>query len=217
MNAKELYLTIGQIDDDLILDACAKRGKQRKTVLRFGMIAAAACLCLTLFGGYLHFFGTVAVWNAGTTEYAAKFTIPEDSNVQSLSMEALTDYYHITLPDTLDDLSRISADTQIYTDAQGRVIYDRNVFRYESADGSRELNLTLLRASSAPENDEKKVSRIRGISVVLTENTSIPGHLLLSAQWKQNGTTLRLASEGLTQEELVSILKELTGTRRIAS
>lgn len=209
MNAKELYLAIGQIDDDLILDASAARGKRQKPVPRFWRIAAAACLCMVLFGGYLRFFGSVVVWNAGVTEYAAKYTIPEGSGVQSLSADALADYYHITLPDTLDDLSRISAAAQIYTDAQGSVVYDRNVFHYESADGSKELNLTLSRVSSAPGSSGETTSRIRGVPVTLTEDTSVPGYLLLSARWEQNGTSIRLSAEGLNQDELITVLKQL--------
>lgn len=75
------------------------------------------------------FFGTITVWNTGATEYAAKFSIPENSTVQNLSMEALSDYYHITLPDMLGGLSGIPADVRIYVDADGRVLYDRNMFR----------------------------------------------------------------------------------------
>ena len=209
MNARELYLTIGQIDDDLILNANAERSNRQKPVLRFRVIAAAACLCMVLFGGYLRFFGSVVVWNEGNMEYAAKSTIPENSTVQNLSMETLSDYYHITLPDALGELSRMSEDAQIYTDAQGDVVYDRNVFRYESADESKKLNLTLSRVTSEPESSGERLSRIQGVSVTLTEDTSIPGYLLLSAQWKQDGTTIYLAAEGLTQDELVSILKEL--------
>lgn len=209
MNAKELYLTIGQIDDDLILDASAEHGKRQKPIPRFWRIAAAACFCMVLFGGYLRFFGTVVVWNTGVTEYAAKYTIPEGSGVQSLSADVLADYYHITLPDTLDDLSKISADAQIYTDTQGSVVYDRNVFRYENADGSKKLNLTLSRVSSVPKSNEERASRIRGGSVILTEDTSIPGYLLLSAHWEQDGTSVRLSAEGLNQDELITVLKQL--------
>ena len=124
-------------------------------------------------------------------------------------MEDLSDYYHIMLPDVLGDLPRMPADVRIYTDADGRVLYDHNMFRYENADGSKGINLTLSRASSAPENDGEKASRIRGTSVTLTENTSIPGYLLLSARWEQDGTAIHLAAEGLTQDELLAILKEL--------
>ena len=209
MNAKELYLTIGQIDDDLILGANEERGKKKKPTIHLWMAAAAACLCLVCCGGYLHFFGTVAVWNTGATEYVTKSSIPENSTVQDLSMEDLSDYYHIMLPDVLGDLPRMPADVRIYTDADGRVLYDRNMFRYENADGSKGVNLTLSRVSSAPQNNGEKASCIRGTSVTLTEDTSIPGYLLLSAQWEQDGTTVHLAAEGLTQDELVAILKEL--------
>lgn len=209
MNAKELYLTIGQVDDDLILAANEEHGERKKPAARLWMIAAAACFCLVLGGGYLHFFGTAVVWNEGPTEYAAKSSIPAYSAVQSLSVDALSDYYHITLPDTLDDLSRIPMDAQIYMDAQGSVVYDRNVLRYESVDGSRSLELTLWRASSTPQTAGEKVSRIHGAAVTLTEDTSIPGYLLLGARWEQNGTTVHLAAEGISRDELVSILKEL--------
>lgn len=209
MNAKELYLTIGQIDDGLILAANAEHSKRKKPVVRLWMIAAAACFCLVLGGGYLHFFGTTVVWNEGPAEYAAKSSIPAYSAVQSLSADVLSDYYHITLPDTLDDLSRLPADAQIYTDAHGNVVYDRNVFRYESADGGRSLELTLWRVSSAPQTAGETVSHIHGAAVTLTADTSIPNHLLLGARWEQNGTTIHLAAEGISRDELVSILKEL--------
>ena len=209
MNAKELYLAIGRVDDDLILAANEERGERKKPAARLWMIAAAACFCLVLGGGYLHFFGIAVVWNEGHTEYAAKSSIPAYSAVQSLSADALSDYYHITLPDTLDDLSRIPANAQIYTDTQGNVVYDHNVLRYESSDGSRGLELVLWRASSALQTAGGTVSRIHGAAVTLTEDTSIPGHLLLGAQWEQNGTIIHLAAEGISRDELVSILKEL--------
>ncbi len=209
MNAKELYLAIGQVDDDLILAANAERSKRKKPAVRLWVIAAAACFCLVLGGGYFHFFGTTVVWNEGPAEYAAKDSFPEYSAEQSLSADALSDYYHITLPDTLDDLSRIPLDIQIYTDAQGRVVYDRNVLRYESADGGRSLELTLWRVSSAPQTAGETVSHIHGAAVTLTADTSIPNHLLLGARWEQNGTTIHLAAEGISRDELVSVLKEL--------
>ena len=209
MNAKELYLTIGQVDDDLILAANAEHSKRKKPAARLWMIAAAACFCLVLGGGYLHFFGTAVVWNEGHTEYAAKSSIPAYSAVQNLSADDLSDYYHITLPDTLDDMSRIPLDIQIYTDTQGNVVYDRNVLRYESVDGGRSLELTLWRVSSAPQTAGETVSRIHGAAVTLTADTSIPNHLLLGAQWEHSGTGARISSEGLSRDELIAVLKQL--------
>lgn len=103
----------------------------------------------------------------------------------------------------------MQADAQLYTDTQGNVLYDRNVFRYESADGSKGVNLTLSRMSSVPQNTEEKISRILGVSITLTEDTAIPDLLLLSAQWEQNGTTIHLTAEGLSRDEFIAILKEL--------
>ena len=208
MNAKELYLAIGQIGDDLILGANEESSKKKKPAVYLWAAAAAACLCL-IFGGYLSFFYNVTVWNTGTAAAVPKVSIPENSTVYSLSKENLSDYYHIALPDTLGGLFEKTSDALLYTDADGNVLYDRNVFCYENADGSKRLNLTLSRASSVPENNGEKKSRIRGIAVTLTEDTSVPELLLRSAQWEQNGTTVCLAAEGLTQDELISILKEL--------
>ena len=129
--------------------------------------------------------------------------------LRRLLVDDLSDYYRITLPDTLDDLSRIPVVTQIYTDAQGNVVYDRNVLRYESADGGRSLELTLWRKSSVPQTAGETTSRIHGAAVTLTADTSIPNYLLLGARWERNGTTIHLAAEGISRDELVSILKEL--------
>ena len=208
MNAKELYLTIGQIDDDLILGANEKRGKREKGI-RLWMAAAAACFCLLLGGGYLHFFGTSIIWNAGTAEYVTKSIAPANSMAQSLSTEALTDYYHITPPDRLGDLSRMPANVQLYTDTDGSVLYDRNVLHYENTDGSKSVKLTLSRVSSLSDSSGETASRIRGVSVVLTEDASISGSLRLSAQWEQDGTTIHLASEGLSKGELIAVIEEL--------
>lgn len=134
---------------------------------------------------------------------------PLTQRLRRLLVDDLSDYYRITLQDTLDDLSRIPVVTQIYTDAQGNVVYDRNVLRYESADGGRSLELTLWRKSSVPQTAGEKVSHIHGAAVTLTADTSMPGYLLLGARWEQNGTTVHLAAEGISRDELVSILKEL--------
>lgn len=210
MNAKELYLTIGQISDDLILGANAEQGKRKKPVIYLWTLAAAACFCLMLGGGYLYLFGTSAVWNSGTIEFVSKASIPGNSTVQILTDEELSEYYHITTPDVLNDMSRLPTETQLYTDVQdGAVLYDRNLFRYEDADGSRGLNLILSRVSAIPQKDGEKVSRIQGTAVTLTEDDSISGYLLLSAQWEKDGTTFLLTAEGLDKDELIAILNEL--------
>lgn len=89
------------------------------------------------------------------------------------------------------------------------MLYDRNVLRYENADGSKRVNLTLSRVSPVPEGGGAAVSRIRGVPVILTEDSSAPDLPLRSAQWEQDGTTVHLSAEGLHKDEFYTLLTEL--------
>ena len=211
MNAKEFYRAIGQIDEELILAAGERSEKRKKHAVRLWAMTAAACFCLIIGGAYMHFWGVSVVWNEGTAEYAAKSVIPADSAARMLTADELSAYYQVPLPDALNGgLYRTDADARICTNAQGTVVYDRNVVRYESADGVGSLNLTLSRVTAAPQTTEREaVSRVRGTAVTLTEDASIPGYLMLGAQWERNGTTVHLSSEGLDKKAFITVLKEL--------
>ena len=50
MNVKELYIELGNIDDDLIIAADEAPARRKKPVFIYTAIASAACLCL-LIGG----------------------------------------------------------------------------------------------------------------------------------------------------------------------
>ena len=210
MNAKELYLASGAIDDDLILDAAFQPAKQ-KTLRNIRRAAAvAACLCLLLGGGYLRFFSVCVLWNEDPAPLTAKFSVPENALMQAIADQGFSDYYRLSLPETLGRLSLVTKDGQIYTDAQGTVLYDRNLIRYERSDRTQSVTLALSRVSaslSAPA--QGRHSRIHGVSLILMEDTSVPGQPLLSAQWERHGTTVCLSAEGLNENELVSLLKEL--------
>lgn len=206
MNAKELYFAIGQIDDDLILDANAEHKKKRP--VRIWAMAAAACLCI-MFGGYMYFFGTYAVWNTGAAEYVSKVSIPESCAVQTLTAAEFEEYYRISLPDALGGLRRTAFEAQLYMDEDGTVLYDCNTFRYESADGIGTMNITVSRASAARQSNAEKISRIRGTRAALTENTSNSGYVLLGAAWEKGGTAVQASAEGMDKAEFISVLKEL--------
>ena len=211
MNAKELYQIVGQIDDDLILAANQETAKSKRSSILSWTAAAAACFCLILGGAFIHTFGIFVTWNEGTTNFVAKASIPENSLSHLLTDEALTEYYELTLPETISGaFHQKESYAQIYTDSEGTVIFDRNLIRYESTDGTQSINLTLSRVSSAiPVEDSVKFSRIHGITVAFVQDTSVPGYLLLGAQWEQNGTQIQLSAEGLEQKEVISIIKEL--------
>lgn len=112
--------------------------------------------------------------------------------------EELTEYYKLTIPKTLSGMLRQKdVYAQIYTDSEGTVIFDRNLIRYESTDGTQTIHFTLSRVSpDIPVGDSVKCSRIHGIPVAFLQDTSVPGYLLLCARWEQNGTTIQLSAEG---------------------
>lgn len=76
MNAKELYLAVGQIDDELILEANEQPAGKRRQVIRRWALAAAACVCLVAGGVCLQLFSTSVIWNAGRAETVSKASIP---------------------------------------------------------------------------------------------------------------------------------------------
>ena len=98
-------------------------------------------------------------------------------------------------------------------DSDGTVSRDIAVGNYiqgYTADGAGSLNLTLSRVTAAPQTTEREaVSRVRGTAVTLTEDASIPGYLMLGAQWERSGTTVHLSSEGLDKKAFITVLKEL--------
>lgn len=211
MNAKEFYRIIGDIDDDLILAADTLPMKTKKPITRLWAMAIASCFCFMIFSAAMHFFGTYTVWNEGQTDYVVKSSIPDNSTVQALTSDELSNYFQIALPELLgNELHRTSSYAQIYMDTQNRIVYDRSLLLYENKDGTQSVNLTISRVSlMVPVPDNIKYSRINGTSVTLTEDTSLPAYQLLGAQWEQNGTTIHLSAKGLGKADLIAILQEL--------
>lgn len=216
MNAREFYQTIGQIDDDLILAAGEQPARKKRFAMGQWALAAAACICLVLGGAWVYFFNAPIVWNEGTVGAVSnsKLLIPAGSMPKELSGAELAGYYQLDpLPDVLgDDLRQAYTGAALYVDDGGAVVHDFNQVRYESADGNRAVTAALSRISStAPAADGARASRIHGYSVVLTQDTSIPGYLLLEARWERHGTTVCLSAEGLDKEEFTAIVGQLIG------
>ena len=211
MNAKELYRAIGGIDDDLILAANETEVRKKKHPLRLWAAAAAACLCMILTSVYSNYRGSSIIWNEGYTSFAVKISIPENSTMCPLDMDQFSKYYGISLPDALNgQFVRTDPIVQVFMDSQGDIVYDRNLIRYENSDGTKSVDLTLARVSfMTPVSPDAKLSKIHGTSVALTEDLSIPGTALFSAQWEQDGTEILVSSEGIEKTEFLSIIKTL--------
>lgn len=216
MNAREFYQTIGQIDDGLILAAGEQPVRKKRFAMGQWALAAAACVCLVLGGAWVYFFNAPIVWNEGAVGAVSnsKLLIPAGSTPRELSEMELAGYYQLDpLPDVLgDDLRQVHTGAALYVDDGGAVVHDFNQVRYESADGNRGVTVTLSRISpAAPAADGARASRIHGNSVVLTQDSSIPGYLLLEARWERHGTTVCLSAEGLDKEEFTAIAGQLIG------
>lgn len=216
MNAREFYQTIGQIDDDLILAAGEQPVRKKRFAVGQWALAAAACVCLVLGGAWLYFFNAPVVWNEGAVGAVSnsKLLIPAGSTPRELPEAELAEYYQIEpLPDVLgDDLRQVYTGAVLYVDGGGAVVHDFNQIRYESAEGNRSVTVTLSRISpTAPAADGARASRIHGSSVVLTQDTSIPGYLLLEARWERHGTAVCLWAEGLDKKEFTAVAGQLIG------
>ena len=211
MNAKELYLAIGKIDDDLILEADKAVEKKKKLVI-MRLVAIAACICFLAGGGYAGYIDHYTVWNQATDSFVGKAAVPGEGIVKTLTKEEGEAYYNISsLPDTLSDsLEIMGTSFMIIQDTQGKILYDRNLIRYESNDHLKGINLTLSRISSEKEENEKmKESHIKGYSIVLTENDLGAGSQLLEASWEKNGTKFCVDADGIDKKAFLSILREL--------
>lgn len=213
MNGMDLYRAVGQIDDDLILEANQPPVKIVKKTRRMPirLLAAAACLILAVSGICAHVFRTSVVWNEGSTAIMGGFSVPPEGIVRVLSDAECTDYYQAFLPQSLgDDLHRTAAEMHLITDANGAILDDRNQFSYLSADGSKRVTLMLTRLSAvSPDTDRQTASVLHGVPVVLTVDLSLPEVLLSGAHWEQNGSIFQLSAEGVSRKELISMVKEL--------
>lgn len=211
MNARKLYLALGQIDDELILAAEGQpAGKKKRISNVWMMAAAAACICLVCLGAFRQFFGTSVIWNETPGISDLKPFIPADSVLRTMTWEEMTDYYQIDEPPAAlaDDL-RLTGPSlfSVYVDQSGEVVYDRNQLWYESTDGGRFLCVSLARSSpSRPEREPVEYSHIHGVSVLLTVSG---GGSSRAAQWEQSGTTVFVTGNGIDEAEFVAILEEL--------
>lgn len=230
MNAKDFYRAIGQIDDDLILDAAVSKKQKTVLSLRLWIAAAAALICLAAGGVWFFRFRGFIIWNTGIVSTLSKEALPTDCTMRTLAKEELVDYYQLSvLPDTIttqssknsrseNDLSDTGSGTvilscsilngQIYEDSNHMIISDHALIRYETDDGSSGITLTLSRISSASPSvsGSDNPSRIHGISVILTKDMPASGLPVFSAVWIQNGTDCVLTSEGMTQDDFLSVL-----------
>lgn len=216
MNAKELYRTIGEIDDDLILDAekqPVKKPEKKKNVVRLWPLLSAACICLICLSLYHLRFGTSVYWNESMGMSSFKTGISADAVWQEMSMEEAVKYYQLgeipqNLGGHLKQMTPVSL--AVYKDADGSVVYDQNQIWYQDEARGQVVSLTLSRITQTPPAVENaKISRIQGRKVTLTKTDSGGDLSTYGAEWKKNGTTILVSANGFTEEEFLSVLREI--------
>lgn len=201
MNTRTLYLAIGELDDDLILEAAEPVAKPHPAYRRWA--ALAACFCLFIAAVLFHTGRDQVYFNALTPPPPVGFKVQGEAEL--LDYQAAMDYYGVTLPNALAGLPRQARDLfVVYRLADGTVTWDENWIGYQS--GDRSVTVTLSKAPlSFPESaDGGKPSRIAGTSVVLAASDSN-----YCAQWEQNGVNLRVLSQGLDQNEFLSVIRTI--------
>lgn len=206
MNRETLYLEIGNIDDDLILEASAACGRRH---FRGGALRLAACLCLIctaiLWGMHREFIR----YNEAPAPITAKVVAPSDGNtsILTLTYEELFDHYGVDpLPDTLAGLVRQEREHYfVYRSADGTVC-DTNVITYCAEDGTQ--TLTILLSTEDLQTKDLERSRISGISLVLGVDTST-AQPICWAELSKGGIFLRAVSSGVEEAAFTGLIREL--------
>lgn len=206
MNRETLYLEIGNIDDDLILEASTACGRRR---FRGGALRLAACLCLICTAILWGMHREVIRYNEAPAPVTAKVITPSDENtsILTLTYEELFDHYGVEpLPDALAGLVRQErAYYFVYRSADGTVC-DTNVFTYCAEDGSK--TVTILISTEDPPKTDLKQSRISGIGLVLGVDTSTTQPICW-AELSYGGVFLRAVSSGMEEAAFTGLLREL--------
>ena len=216
MNSKSFYLEIGNIDDDLILEAgtgkaAVKRGKK---ILRFAGLAACICLICTALLYTLH--RDVIYFNEANIPLTAKIRIPESENVTLLSMteQELWDYYGLEpFPDKFNDLqAEKQTSYYIYLDGEN-ILYDANTLQYMSGGGERMLFITIAKETLPNSLREENLgaSRIEDVSLLLASSADQPVCL---AEMEIHGAHLRITSYGMDENVFVDLIREVIRKQR---
>lgn len=201
MNTRALYLAIGEISDDLILDAdTPSAGAKRPSYLRWG--ALAACLLLVVSAIFLsHSDKDVVYFNSLTPPPPVGAKVQGDA--EFLSYQEAMDYYGVTLPDVLCGLPRKEqALLAVYRLTDGSVSWDEN--RVEYGLGSRTVSISLSKAvpPSPDSNQGGKLSKLEGAPILLSFDGST-----YWAELERSGTTLRIFAQGLCQTEFLDVVR----------
>lgn len=206
MNRETLYLEIGNIDDDLILEASAACGRRS---FRGGTLRLAACLCLICTAILWGMHREIIRYNEAPTPVTAKNVTPSDetTSILTLTYEELFEHYGMEpLPDTLAGLVRQERAHYFVCRSADGTVCDTNVITYCAEDRSQTVTI-LVSTEDSPKTD-LKWSRISGIRLVLGVDTST-AQPIYWAELSEGGVFLRVVSSGMEEAAFTGALREL--------
>lgn len=212
MDRKSLYLALGGIDDDLILEATDTGGQRKIKPIALRLAGIAACLCLLCSAALFMLHRDVIHINEIKAPIAAKEVIPAEKNttILTLTEQSLADYYGIIFPETLSGLNKVTqTNYYLYQDADN-ILYDTNVLRYQSADGKQTLSITAAKADPILTTQEKKVkhSRINGVPVLLALSKA-QAQPIYWAELCYGDVDLRIIADSMDKAQFVDAIRTL--------
>ena len=212
MNAKDFYLAVGRIDEDLIMGAHEQPSRKKLSNIRVWAVAAA-CICLVCFGVIHSFYGTSVVWNeANGITALSKLSAPADSVLQVIAKEDFKKYFRLDdLPESIGgELCLTPTSFILCVDEAGNPVYDRNQICYQNVEKHQSVCITLSRVTQGaqPQQDAKK-SRIHGTPVWLTAAETDSDTAMFTAQWEKDGTAFFVTAIGLDKVFFLSVVEEL--------
>lgn len=212
MNREAFYKEIGDIDDDLIMEAAVAYGEKNKKSAVYRIVGIAACFCL-ICGAFIFLSQRDTIYiNEISAPAVSKIVVPADENTEivSVSYGELMDYYGIKqLPDTLgDDLENAEQSYFVfYRNSGGKILYDTNIFYFNNADRSRNVSVIIAKSEEISDayNNDILLSEIGGVSVMIAKSND-------TAYWaafKLNEVSFKVISDGMSEDEFIDIIKEI--------
>lgn len=213
MNRESLYLELGGIDDDLILEAADARGAGKRWINFVRVLSAAACLCLICASAFVVLRRDVVHFNEADAPIASKVHIPMDEHTTVLSLteaEMLAYYGLAQFPDTLAGLRRVElAPYYLYQNAED-VIYDTNVLRYRTDDDGQSLSITLAKEDTLLPAQTESLQRSRLDGTVLT--LAVANGASTPVYWAEldcGEVSLRIVAHGMDEASFTDALRAI--------
>lgn len=212
MNGRTLYLEIGNIDDDLVMEASEARGNKIRKLPAARLAGLAACLCLICTAALFGMNRDVVRYNEAPAPLASKLLVPsgESTTVFALTYPELFDHYGLEpFPDTLGGLQRLEQSRYYVYRTAENAVYDTNILNYRSGDG--EQTLTILLSTGEPEDGGEeglKKSRIDGLAVVLGAAEG-PDRPVYWAELRAQRVFLRVTASGMDEASFTDLIREL--------